>query len=353
MPFVDITLPSGTFSICYDISTPTSGSKSADVIDPSLPTILFIHSGYIGRVVFELQFADKRLRRFNLVVFDQRGFGDTVGDIGYELYTPTESARDVEQIITKLDLPPCHLFALSNGCTVALEFTEMRPDLVLSVCLCSPLPPVEPEDVASGLLQIHDYWMDMCNLVETHGEDSDEVREFVVDIAVGTTQLLFNNEKTNRLDSLSAFAMQKCERIWSGTEEAKQQARKTCVEWLLKRKPWTDESLKSVKVPVSIIHCTEDVAYPVYCSEDLKEALERTGNSRVSLHQVPAAHYGCVTNPGPINKILYDTVTSCHPELLPSLDQLSLSDEDEEELVPTPFTESIEAYGYNQEEDSL
>ena len=120
MPFVDITLPTGIFSVRYTIATPTSGSKSANTIEPDLPCIVFIHSGYLAQETFEskriclyiwliqlrffhypVQFSDGRLREFNLITFDMRGFGETTGDIGDTMYTPTESAYDVEQIMVR------------------------------------------------------------------------------------------------------------------------------------------------------------------------------------------------------------------------------------------------------------
>jgi len=45
------------------------------------------------------QFADKNLRQFNLIGIDMRGSGDTEGVIGEAIFTPTESAADIEQIM--------------------------------------------------------------------------------------------------------------------------------------------------------------------------------------------------------------------------------------------------------------
>jgi len=47
------------------------------------------------------QFADRNLRQFNLIGIDMRGFGDTEGVIGEAMFTPTDSAADVEQIMVR------------------------------------------------------------------------------------------------------------------------------------------------------------------------------------------------------------------------------------------------------------
>ena len=120
MPYVDVTYPTGSFSFAYAIATPTS--YSADEIVPDLPCIIFLHSGYVGKEVFEctsllhaaprpdtdltrflltVQFSDRRLRQFNLIAIDMRGYGDTQGWIGDMPCTPAESARDVEQVMVR------------------------------------------------------------------------------------------------------------------------------------------------------------------------------------------------------------------------------------------------------------
>lgn len=47
---INVKTPSGPASINYTISTPTS--ENASVIDPSLPTVLFLHPVYIGHIIF-------------------------------------------------------------------------------------------------------------------------------------------------------------------------------------------------------------------------------------------------------------------------------------------------------------
>jgi len=107
--------------------------------------------------------------------------------------------------------------------------------------------------------------------------------------------------------------MAKSKEIWSTSVEGRRQGYKTCVEWFLERKPLNEETLQQVrrffmvlyffftcdqiKVPIKIIHCIEDVAYPLDCSVNLMMSLQRAGNSQASLHEVPGAHHGNITNP--------------------------------------------------------
>lgn len=116
MPHIRISTSSGPIDFRYTITTPNS--LSATEVVENLPTILFLHSGYLAQEVFEgkisclraecrvcsgpysiAQFADSRLRQFNLVAFDMRGYGETYGYIGNVRYTPTESAADVAKLM--------------------------------------------------------------------------------------------------------------------------------------------------------------------------------------------------------------------------------------------------------------
>ncbi|KAF8906761.1 Alpha/Beta hydrolase protein [Gymnopilus junonius] len=367
MPSVDMTYPSGAkFSFAYAIATPTS--YSAEELTPGLPCIVFLHSGYIGKEVFEsrpkfhprrqapdltrfmptVQFSNRDLRQFNLIAFDMRGFGDTKGLLGDEPYTPTESASDIEQLMAKLNIPPSHFFGLSNGCTVALELAVSRPDLVLSLTLCSPLSPEEPKDIADGRREVYNYWKEMNDLPQ----DSSSTQELSSDIVSGAAQLFYNNARTNRIEAIHQFTLQKALEIWYSSPENVHQSLRTGVDWFVKRRLIPDDSYRKIKGPVAIIHCFDDFAYPLQYAEDLVQTLQKADVPSVSLHRVPGAHYGNVTNPRRINKILYDTVASCHPEL--ALSQLSLSPTRESHggRLPTPFTETLRRYGYDSEDES-
>lgn len=51
MSFVDFESSSGPLRMHYNIATPTN--PSADAIDETLPTVLFLHAIYLGQQIFE------------------------------------------------------------------------------------------------------------------------------------------------------------------------------------------------------------------------------------------------------------------------------------------------------------
>ncbi|KAF9486262.1 alpha/beta-hydrolase [Pholiota conissans] len=343
MPFVDIETSSGPFSFAYAIATPTS--HSAKQIAPKLPCILFIHSIYIGQECFEFQFADRSLRQFNLISIDMRGHGETKGVMGGEVFTPTETAADINLIMEKLNLPPCHIFGLSNGCTVALNLAVSYPNRVLSLTLCSPVPPQEPEEIVTGLLEVFQYWLLRSKPAEGQADFDEEME---MEVMVGANQFLYNyKDKSSRhVQAILEYGLYKAQRCWAGSPEKIKNCEAVNVDWVLKRKPIPLEQLGKISVPVSIIHCYEDVPYPLQYSTDWKERLLGAGVKNVSLHEVPGAHYGNVTDPEEINRILYSTVTSCYPEpiekeTLPGSPTVS-------SRLMTPFTASLtQAVGYD------
>ncbi|KAF9484038.1 alpha/beta-hydrolase [Pholiota conissans] len=313
MPFVNIDTSSGPFSFSYTIATPSSESTAHIV--PQLPTVLFLHSGYVSSEVFEFQFSDRHLREFNLIAIDMRGYGLTKGEIGDAKYTPTESAQDVDQILAKLNLPPCHVFGLSNGCNTALELTGLSPDKILSLTLCSPLSAEELEDVAAGRLEVFHYWEKMCSNTTASQSSREEFdQEMAEEVLNGASQLLYNLDKSHsHAEAVLAHALRVSQRIWAGTPEKIKQSHKTAIEWFLKRRAVPSDLLAKIKVPVHIIHCREDIAYSIDHANELTERLEEAGVQDVTLHQLPGAHYGNLTDPKSINSLLYDTVIACHP----------------------------------------
>ncbi|KAJ3508512.1 hypothetical protein NLJ89_g5710 [Agrocybe chaxingu] len=282
-----------------------------------------------------------------------KGFGDTKGLIGNTPFTPRESASDVDKIMEKLNLPPCHIFGLANGCTVALELAGGYPSRVLSLTLCSPLSEVERESVIAGRTEVFKYWQQMDEVIRSPTAESEEIRlstseELAGDVLLGSGQLMVNNSKSNRAVSMLSHAIAIAKRNWSGSPEKLSLAYKTSLEWFLERRPIPDDMLKQIAVPVSIIYCSEDVAYPLECAEELEKRLIDAGAPKVALYEVPGAHYGSITNPKDINKILYETVSSCHPNLPGSSVPYIF---DARDRLVTPFTEVLVQHGYDPAED--
>ena len=89
------------------------------------------------------QFESPTLRQFNLVTFDQRACGESVGHITQDPYRPSHITDDLCKIFEALKLPPCHVFGYDVGSYVALDFAARHPEWVLSLTVCSPMPPIE------------------------------------------------------------------------------------------------------------------------------------------------------------------------------------------------------------------
>jgi len=156
------------------------------------------------------------LRQYNLVIMDLRGHGDTVGRPGRKL-TPTETADDVFRLMvstsdtrvlyfglmngmhlhqTHLKLPPSHFFGLSIGSSAATELAIAHPDMVLSLTLCSPLPPQEPDMALSGREDIWD-----CFYQATKNGPLKVDTDAMSDCVYGTLQMMVNNTTSKRLEA--------------------------------------------------------------------------------------------------------------------------------------------------------
>ncbi|KJA26836.1 hypothetical protein HYPSUDRAFT_132354 [Hypholoma sublateritium FD-334 SS-4] len=344
MLYVDLETSSGPFSFRYSIATPTS--HSAQQIAPEIPCILFLHSGYVAQECFEFQFCDANLRQFNLIAVDMRGYGETIGTIGDVQFTPSESAVDVDQIMGKLGLPPCHIFGLSNGCAVALELAIRSPSRVSSLTMCSPPPTKEPEIVSSGHLEVYDDWV-LMNLTANgtvRPETDTTYQQMALEVMTGTHQLLYNHIRDDDVIAVARFGLMVGKRNWAGSSEKIKQAYKTSVEWFEKRRHVPFEELKSITMPLSLIHCREDVAYPIEHAKEWEALLIKAG-VRVTLHEVPGTHYGSVTNPVEVNTVLYDTVVSCHPQMI---NKPYIVRKPGQRKLLTPFTQLlVEGVGYS------
>ncbi|PFH46790.1 hypothetical protein AMATHDRAFT_153840 [Amanita thiersii Skay4041] len=293
MPFIGIETSAGPATIAYAISTPTS--TSADSVTPGIPTVVFLHSGYTSKETFLSQYEDATLRQFNLVAFDFRGLGETGGLVDYPAYSPKDTATDLYELIRLLKLPPFHVFGLSIGACVALEVASSHPELVLSLTLCSPLSPVELEDIAFGRQQIFEYWETFVKSTLDSSIKPD--MDLFQDVVTGCTQLVFNVDHCPLTDGVTKLNEKYGAQNWAGSLENVQVCRKVCVDWFLNRGPLSDEQLRKISCPVSIIHCESDVAYPFEVAEELRDTLVGVGLKHVSLHQVPGPHYGCLTHP--------------------------------------------------------
>ncbi|KAF5365553.1 hypothetical protein D9757_010902 [Collybiopsis confluens] len=298
MPSVKIDkLPGGPITFSYTIATPSS--NSAKKIDPRLPTVLFLHPVYVPQEVFTFQFGDQRIRQFNLVSVDMRSHGETKGKVPKE-FGQEMAADDMARFMTKLNLPPCHIFALSLGTIIALQLTVSHPEKVLSLFLISPLGLEEPMDAAEGRQAIHDAWVEGWR----GGSPNQEELAYAVR---GALELAFYDRNQTIVQALVAGVVPNFMKTWNASHL--DEFRVSTLDIFLNRHAYTIEELQKFKVPVKLIHGLEDVAYPLEYSEKFLHRLQSAGVN-ASLDAIPgASHFGCVEHHHRVNPIFYDFLT--------------------------------------------
>ncbi|KAJ7115410.1 Alpha/Beta hydrolase protein [Mycena epipterygia] len=300
MPHISIVSTGGPLSVSYTISTPNT--PSAKAIDPSLPTVLLLHPLYMGQVALHQQFADARLRRFNLVALDLRSHGDSVGAVK-ATYGIAEAVDDVVKFLEALMFPPVHLVGVNLGSLIALELAALWPQRVVSLSLISPPAIEEPAEVAEGRQEIFECW------AAVFGPDGQKDESALLDAVCGALQLGVNNMQTPLISALLQSALGPAIRNWSPPKLS--EYRIATVDFFTVRPRPT---LRGIACPVQLVHCGEDIAYPPECAEELLAALRVEGID-VRLHEVPeAVQWGNITHPAQINALIHDMVMECAVE---------------------------------------
>ncbi|KAF9078716.1 alpha/beta-hydrolase [Rhodocollybia butyracea] len=297
MPHVQLDAAvAGPLKCHYNISTPTE--SSAKSIDSHLPTLLFIHGPFIAQETFVAQFNDPNLRRFNLVAFDLRLHGFTEGTVP-DNYNPCIAAQDIVLLMDALKLPSSHIFGLSMGSMIALQLAIDHPSRVVSLFLLSPLGLAEPKEVAEGRQAICDAWIE-----GNSGEQPDEeLKSYAVE---GGMELVSRDRHSSIMEALLTNVMPQAMTNWDKSHL--REYRIATFDFMAKRQPLTKSELAQIKVPVKLVHCLGDVAYPVEYSSEFFRLLEDAGVN-VSLDTIPdASHFGCCEDAHLLNPILHDFI---------------------------------------------
>ncbi|KAJ3984126.1 alpha/beta-hydrolase [Lentinula detonsa] len=297
MPTIKIDkLAGGPITFHYTIATPSS--NSAKKIDPKLPTVLFLHPVFVPQEVFTYQFGDPKIRQFNLVAVDMRSHGNTQGKVPKD-FDQQMAAQDMSVFMTKLKLPPCHIFALSLGTIVALQLAVSRPDQVLSLFLVSPLGLEEPQEAAEGRQAIHDAWVDGWR----DGTPDEEELAYAVG---GALELAFVDSSNSIVQALISLIIPGCMRNWNASHL--DDYRITTLDIFLNRRPHTIEELRKIKVPVKLVHGLTDVAYPLEYSQEFLDRL-RDADVNATLEAIDgASHFACVEHHTTVNAIFHDFI---------------------------------------------
>ncbi|KAJ7196574.1 Alpha/Beta hydrolase protein [Mycena pura] len=330
MPSVKVKSIAGSANFHYTISTPKN--PSAKSIDKTLPTVILLHPVYIASELFELQFSDPNLRRFNLVALDLRGHGETTGKIN-ATYGREEAAADVVKFMEALRLPPCHFVGVSMGACISLQIAISYPDKPLSLTMISPLPLTEPEDVADGRREIHDCWLEAF-------KDGKVDQTALLDSVCGSLQLGFSGQQTSLIKALTGRAVPHALRNWGPTKL--DEYRIVTVDFFVNRKAQTPAAVSKITCPVKLVHCSADIAYQVEYTEEVLKLLRENGVD-VQLVLIPGAvHFGNVSNHKEANAHIFDSVIQNSPGMNIPPAQLS---------VVSPFTAGLKKAGYREDDN--
>ncbi|KAK7030965.1 hypothetical protein VNI00_013913 [Paramarasmius palmivorus] len=244
MPFVNVETQTGSVRYNYTICTPTLNDSSSVI--PELPTILFIPSIFTTQVIFHSQFSDPRLRRFNLVTFDIREHGGTVGETTPPAYDQYDSAEDTVRFMEAISLPPCHICGLGCGTTIALQLALSYPERVLSLTLLSPLCLEEVPEVKEGFGEVFECWKSAFPDAETVDEPHLE------EAMKGLVQYAFTDlsQSSELVATIAAVMNASSQRKWTFGNLS------TCktmvMDWMLNRKGHTVTELASLRCPVPV-----------------------------------------------------------------------------------------------------
>ncbi|KIY61499.1 alpha/beta-hydrolase [Cylindrobasidium torrendii FP15055 ss-10] len=298
MPTITVQTPTGTVNFFYTISTPTE--THAESIDKDIPTVLFLHSVYNGQEIFELQWEEPRIRRFNCVGIDMREHGYTTGDKVPEGYGQKDAADDIALVMQALKILTFHIVGQSMGTIVGLALAVYYPETVLSLCLVSPLVLEETPDVVEGRAEIAEYWKQGF----TDGTKIDV--SALQDAVYGAMQFALNN----RMDSFSNALIN---RTYPLIVEAWSKKNFDIYDRMMgdfsnNRREYTDAELARISVPVKLIHGRDDIAYPVERTQTLLGRLLNAGVNASFIDIPDAPHWVCTyTASAPrVNEIIAD-----------------------------------------------
>ena len=127
--------------------------------------LIFVH-GYTGDSSDWRHQIEEFSSDYRVLVFDNRGHGESEAPADQSVYTVDEMVEDAEQLITELEFERYHLVGHSMGGAIAQEITLSNPKKVLSLTLHDTthwfgdheqpggtLPYVPPEHIQPAMLR--------------------------------------------------------------------------------------------------------------------------------------------------------------------------------------------------------
>ncbi|KAJ6556330.1 Alpha/Beta hydrolase protein [Mycena capillaripes] len=286
MPLIHLTTSAGPGAFHYTLSTPAEANAEAIVEGPQ--TLILLHPLMASSELFHPMYADARLRRFNLLTLDLRGYGSTSANVE-ETYGRETAARDVLNLMDALKISASHLMGVSIGSCIALQIAIFAPDRVLSVYDIDPQGNLKPLEIIEGRQEIWDCW------VEAFSDPQNVDVVALTDSMTGGMQFASNGRETNLTRALLSKFVSAAIRNWGGVEHFDLFHAVTTGIYL-NREPHSVEILARVRCPVALVHCSEDIVYQIHHTEELLDLMQRAGVD-AELYTIDGApHYGNVTH---------------------------------------------------------
>lgn len=82
----------------------------------------------------------------------------------------------------------------------------------------------------------------------------------------------------------------------NGRVEALEEVERMSIDFFAQRDSYPLDGLRRVECPILLIHCGEDVAYPIELAEEVQERMEEAGLDVTLISVDGAPHYGTFTH---------------------------------------------------------
>jgi pimeloyl-ACP methyl ester carboxylesterase len=249
----------------------TLAYRLSHTIDKSISTIVMFHAFLMDSRLYDKQFDDVRYVAYNLIAIDEHGHGGTTGR-GTD-FTFWDTASDSLKLLTKLGIDRFYVLGTSQGGFIALRMALLEPQRIQGLILLGTSPYAETLHNKITSRTLRDKWCETT--IPSEEALLAKAASFGGPARVG--------EKT--------FAEVK--QMWL-QRHLGSEGYNPALNCLLNR-DGIEDRLGEIKVPVLVLHGTEDKSFPV---EDVKNWVSKLPNVWKFDVVEGGMHYLSFTEPG-------------------------------------------------------
>lgn len=249
----------------------TLAYRLSHTIDKSIPTIVMFHAFLMDSRLYDKQFEDVRYAAYNLIAIDEHGHGGTTGR-GTD-FTFWDTASDSLKLLTKLGIDRFYVLGTSQGGFIALRMALLAPQRIQGLILLGTSPYAETLHNKTNFRTLRDKW---C-ATEIPSEEAllAKAASFGGPARVG--------EKT----------FEEVKQMWL-ERHLSPEGYNPALNCLLNR-DGIEDRLGEIKVPVLVLHGTEDKPFPV---EEVNNWVSKLPNVWKFNIVERGMHYLSFTEPG-------------------------------------------------------